>query len=80
LVVIVFSVLLQSKVSDYPFGFFNIFLTPLILNTGATSGAGTAYPSGAPSEFVYRRTDKTMVKRKRTNNDPQNIHIKLNIE
>ena len=32
------------------------------------------------SESVYRRTDNTMAKRKRTNNDLQNIHIKLKIE
>jgi hypothetical protein len=33
------------------------------------------------SETVYRRrTDNTMGKRKRTNNDRQNIHIKLKIE
>jgi hypothetical protein len=33
------------------------------------------------SETVYRRrTDNTMAKRKRTNNDLQNIHIKLKIE
>ena len=32
-------------------------------------------------ESVYRRrTDNTMAKRKRTNNDLQNIHIKLKIE
>ena len=31
--------------------------------------------------IVYqRRTDNTMAKRKRTNNDLQNIHIKLKIE
>ena len=29
---------------------------------------------------VNRRTDNTIVKRKRTNNDLQNIHIKLKIE
>jgi hypothetical protein len=32
------------------------------------------------SESVYRGTDKTMAKRKRTNNDLPNIHIKLKIE
>jgi len=34
------------------------------------------------SEFVYRRTDNTMAKKKykRTNNDLKNIHIKLKIE
>ena len=35
------------------------------------------------SESVYRRTDNTMAKKnkyKRTNNDLQNIHIKLKIE
>jgi hypothetical protein len=29
---------------------------------------------------IIRRTDNTMAKRKRTNNDLQNIHIKLKIE
>jgi hypothetical protein len=33
------------------------------------------------SESVNRRmTDNVMVKRKMTNNDPQNIHIKLKME
>ena len=32
------------------------------------------------SESVNRRTDNTMAKRKGTNNDLQNIHIKLKIE
>ena len=32
------------------------------------------------SETVYRRTDNTMAKRTGTNNDRQNIHIKLKIE
>jgi len=32
------------------------------------------------SESVNRRTDNTMAKRTRTNNDLQNIHIKLKIE
>jgi hypothetical protein len=32
------------------------------------------------SESVYRRTDNTKKKYKRTNNDLQNIHIKLKIE
>jgi hypothetical protein len=32
------------------------------------------------SESVYRRTDNTMAKGKSTNNDLQNIHIKLKIE
>jgi len=33
------------------------------------------------SESVYRRrTDNTMAKRKRTDNDLQNIHTKLKIE
>jgi hypothetical protein len=33
------------------------------------------------SESVYRRTDNTMAKKyKRTNNDQQNMHIKLKIE
>jgi hypothetical protein len=31
-------------------------------------------------KHVNRRTDNTMARRKRTNNDPQNIHIKLKIE
>jgi hypothetical protein len=32
------------------------------------------------SESVNRRTDNTMTKRKRTNNDLQTIHIKQKIE
>ena len=33
------------------------------------------------SESVNRRmTDNVMVKRKRANNDPQNIHMKLKME
>jgi len=31
-------------------------------------------------EVIRRRIDNTMAKRKRTNNDLQNIHIKLKIE
>jgi len=35
---------------------------------------------GNKNESINRRTDNTMAKRKRTNNDLQNIHIKLKIE
>jgi hypothetical protein len=62
-----------------------------INTSGATSGAGTAYPSGAHNTMTKRkrtdntmtkrkRTDNTMTKRKRTNNQLQNKHIKLKIE
>jgi len=40
-------------------------------------------PKGHPEFVQRRRTDNTMAKRKkhkRTNNDLQNIHIKLKIE
>jgi len=37
-------------------------------------------PKGQSESVYRRRTDNTMAKRKRTNNDQQNIHIKLKIE
>jgi hypothetical protein len=40
-------------------------------------------PKGKSESVYRRRTDNTMTKKKkdkRTNNDPQNIHIKLKIE
>jgi hypothetical protein len=61
---------------------------------GATCGAGTVYPFGAPEEefadtkgVIRSRISKKnrqhngqQKKYKRTNNDLQNIHIKLKIE
>jgi len=38
------------------------------------------YQRGNIIRIQRRRTDNTMAKRKRTNNDLQNIHIKLNIK
>jgi hypothetical protein len=61
----------------------------MINTTDATSGAGTDYPSGAPdTKGVIRirilkknRQYNGQKKRyKRTNNDLQNIHIRLKIE
>ena len=37
-------------------------------------------PNGQSESVYRRRTDNTTAKRKRTNNDLQNIHIKLKIE
>jgi len=37
-------------------------------------------PKGSSESVNRRRTDNIMVKRKRTNNDLENIHIKLKIE
>ena len=37
-------------------------------------------PKGYSESVNRRRTDNAMAKRKRTNNDLQNIHIKLKIE
>jgi len=37
-------------------------------------------PKGLLESVNRRRTDNTMAKRKSTNNDHQNIHIKLKIE
>jgi len=37
-------------------------------------------PKGKSESVYRRRTDNTMTKRKSTNNDLQNIHIKLKIE
>ena len=37
-------------------------------------------PTGQSESVNQRRTDNTMAKRKRTNNDLQSIHIKLKIE
>ena len=61
---------------------------------GATCGAGSAYPFGAPEEEFAdtkgviririskknRQHNGQKKKYKRTNNDLQNIHIKLKIE
>jgi hypothetical protein len=61
---------------------------------GATCGAGTAHPFGAPEEEFAdtkgviririskknRQHNGQQKKYKRTNNDLQNIHIKLKIE
>jgi hypothetical protein len=37
-------------------------------------------PQGQSESTHRRRTENTMDKRKSTNSDPQNIHIKLKIE
>ena len=37
-------------------------------------------PNGQSESVYRRRTDNTTARRKRTNNDLQNIHIKLKIE
>ena len=37
-------------------------------------------PKGQSESLYRRRTDNTMANRKSTNNDQQNIHIKLKIE
>jgi len=37
-------------------------------------------PKGQSESVYRRRTDNTMAKRKSTNNDQQNMHIKLKIE
>ena len=44
---------------------------------------GKRYQRGNQNPYIEERTDNTMGKRKkyeRTNNDLQNIHIKLNFE
>ena len=56
-------------------------LRPQILSVGTTANSPLCWKTSLKSESVYRRrTDKTMAKRKSTNNDLQNIHIKLKIK
>ena len=46
----------------------------------ATRKKNLKIPKGQSESVYRRRTDNTMVKGKRTNNDLQNIHITLKIE
>jgi len=51
-----------------------------ILHHHLTREKSLKIPKGQSESVNRRRTDNTMAKRKRTNNDLQNIHIKLKIK